>query len=85
MEKNAPELQRLLGDRAAVAQLTGSREAKALAGLLTQGRDPAELQKIARDAASGNTQQLGELLRSVTSSPGGAQLLEQLSRTLEKQ
>lgn len=84
MEKNTPELQRLLRDRDAVAQLAGSSEARALAGLLTQGRDPAQLQQIAREAASGNTQQLGELLRSVTSSPGGAQLLEQLSRTLEK-
>lgn len=82
--KNTPELQQLLGNKAAMEQLTRSREAQALAGILTQGRDPADLQKIARDAAKGNTHELSELLRSITASPGGAQLLEQLSRTLEK-
>lgn len=82
MTKNT--LQQLLGDKAAVEQLSKSQEAQALAGLLTQGRDPADLERIARDAASGNTQQLGELMRSITSSPGGTQLLERLSRSLEK-
>lgn len=82
--KNTPELQQLLGNKAAMEQLAKSREAQTLAGILTQGRDPADLQKIARDAAKGNTQQLSELLRSITSSPGGAQLLQQLSRSLEK-
>ena len=82
--KNTPELQQLLGNRSAMEHLANSREAQALAGILTQGRDPTQLQQIARDAAKGNTQQLSELLRSITASPGGAQLLEQLSRSLEK-
>lgn len=80
MTKNT--LQQLLGDKAAVEQLSRSQEAQALAGLLTQDRDPADLQRIAHDAANGNTQQLSELLRSITSSPGGTQLLERLSRSL---
>lgn len=82
--KNTPDLQQLLSNKAALEQLTKSREAQALAGILTQGRDPADLQRIARDAANGNTQQLSELLRSITSSPGGTQLLQQLSRSLER-
>lgn len=82
--KNTPELQQLLGNRAAMEQLTKSREAQALVGILSHGRDPADLQKIARDAAKGNTQELSNLLRSITATPGGKQLLEQLSRSLEK-
>ena len=82
--KNTPELQQLLNNKAALEQLAKSREAQVLAGILSQGRNPADLQQIARDAANGNTQQLSELLRSITNSPGGAQLLQQLSRSLER-
>ena len=42
------------------------------------------VQQIAREAAAGNTGKLSELLRSVTDTPGGAQLLQQLSRSLEE-
>ena len=57
-----------------------AEEAKALAGMLTQGRDQASLRRIAEDAARGDTQELSALVRSIANSPGGAQLLRQVAR-----
>lgn len=86
MNKQGPsQLQQILSDGKAVQQLAGSREARELAQLLSQSRDQASLQQMARDAARGDTRQLSELIRAVTDSPGGAQLLQKLQQTLSEQ
>jgi len=82
-QKDAPDLQRILSDRKKVEQLISSREAQALARLLAGQEEPAKLRQAARQAAAGNTRELGELLRSITASPQGAQLLQKLQQTME--
>ena len=75
MSSNNPlDIQRLLRDKEALKTVAQSQEAKALAGMLTQGRDQAR----------GDTQELSALVRSIANSPGGAQLLRQLSRSIDK-
>ena len=46
--------------------------------MLTQGADEASLQRIAENAAKGDTTQLKALIQSITSTPGGAELLQRL-------
>lgn len=85
MSSNKPlDIQRLLRDKEALKTVAQSQEAKALAGMLTQGRDQASLRRIAEDAARGDTQELSALVQSIANSPGGAQLLRQLSRSIDK-
>jgi ribonuclease D len=81
--KENDELGKLLNDKKTLSKLSQSGDAKALAGLLQQGRDQAELEKIAKDAAKGDTEQLRELVRSIAESPGGAALLERLEKTIQ--
>ncbi len=77
MNKN-DKLNQLLGDKKALEQVARSPDAQALAGMLTQGRDGAELKRIADSAAKGDTTQLKQLIASITSTPGGAELLRRL-------
>jgi len=77
-------MEQLLGDKNAMAQVARSPDAQALAGMLTQGRDQAELKRIAERAAKGDTAQLSALIQSITSSPGGAELLRRLSDSFGK-
>jgi len=84
-QHDMPELQKILSDQKNIAQLMNSQEARALARMLSEQQSGASLQKAARDAAKGNTQQLGDLVRSISSSPEGARLLATLQRALEKQ
>ena len=51
--------------------------------MLTQGTDQASLQKIAERAARGDTAQLKSLIQSITSSPGGAELLQRLGKNFK--
>lgn len=77
------ELQKLLDNKKAVQEIVQSPEAKALAGMLA-GQDQASLQHMAEKAAKGDTQELNALISSITSSPGGAELLRKLSGRLGK-
>lgn len=79
------DIQQLLGNKKALQQVARSREAKALAGMLTQGRDQASLQRAAEKAAKGDTAELNALIQSVMNSPGGAELMRRLNESLEKQ
>lgn len=83
-QNNPQDLQKLLGNRKAMENLSQSPEAKALINILSRGRSEASLQQIAQNAAKGNTAQLSELIRTITSTPDGAQLLQRLSRTIEE-
>lgn len=50
--------------------------------MLSQNRDPAALKKAAQDAAKGDTEQLRQLIKSITASPDGAALLQRLDKTM---
>ena len=76
------ELQRILGDKKALRQIAGSADAQALAQMLQRGQSQASLKHIAERAAKGDTSQLKDLISTITSSPGGAELLSRLSGSL---
>lgn len=75
-------VQKLLGDKKALAKIMNSQDARALANLLTRNRDAASLRQAAEQAANGDTASLNALLRSVTNSPEGAKLLKRLNETV---
>ena len=77
-------VQQALSDKKLLEQVAKSPDAQALAGMLTQGRDQAALKKIAEDAARGDTAQLSQLIRSISSSPDGAELLRRLGNSFGK-
>lgn len=82
-QNNNSKLQQALGDKKMLEQVVNSPDARALAGMLTQGTDQASLQKIAENAAKGDTAQLQALIRSITSTPGGAELLQRLGNSFK--
>ena len=85
MPQNQPSnLQALLKDKKALEQVAKSPDAKALASMLTRQQDQASLKQIAENAAKGDTAGLSQLIQSVVRSPGGAELLQRLSGTLER-
>ena len=77
-QNNQSKLQQALGNKKMMEQLANSPDAKKLASMLTQGADEASLQRIAENAAKGDTTQLKALIQSITSTPGGAELLQRL-------
>ena len=83
MRNNQSKLQQALTDKKVWEQVASSPDAKALAGMLTQGKDQASLQKIAERAAKGDTAQLKSLIQSITSTPGGAELLQRLGNNFK--
>ena len=84
MKPNDPQaMQKLLGNRQALEQLSCSSEAKALMDLIRKGHNESSLQEIARNVAKGDTAQLAAVMRTITSTPGGAQLLQKLSKEIE--
>ena len=82
--KQDANVQKMLGDKKILEQVAKSPDARALAGLLTQGRSQADLKKIAEQAARGDTAQLSQLIGSITSSPDGAELLRRLGDSFNK-
>lgn len=83
-QDNSSALQQALGDKKLMERLSNSPDAKALANLLSRGQNQASLQKIAENAAKGDTAQLKQLIQGITSAPGGAELLQRLSSILGK-
>ena len=84
MKANQHKLQRLLSDKKTLEQVAKSPDAQALAGMISQGQDQASLKKIAADAAKGDTSQLSQLIQNIVRSPGGAELLQRLSGTINQ-
>ena len=78
------DLAKLLGDRKAIEQVAQSSDAQALASMLTRGHDQAELQKMAQSAMSGDTSAIQSLIRSITESSEGSELLRRLSESFGK-
>ena len=82
--KQDANVQKMMGDKKMLEQVAKSPDARALAGLLTQGRSQADLKKIAEQAARGDTAQLSQLIGSIASSPDGAELLRRLGNSFGK-
>ena len=72
------DLGKLLSDPRTLAQLAQSPDAQALASMLSQGRDKAQLEQMAQNAMGGDMQSLKALMQSITNSPEGTQLLQRL-------
>ena len=83
-QSNQSKLQQALGDKKMMEQIVNSPDAKKLANMLAQGTNEASLQKIAEKAAKGDTAQLKALIQSITSRPGGAEILQRLGNSLNK-
>ncbi len=81
-QNESSKLQQLLNDKKAIAALAKSPDAKALAKMLSQSRDAASLQQAAQNAARGDTEQLRQGIRAITETPGGAELLQRLDKTM---
>ena len=73
------DLSKLIGNKKAIEQLTRSSDAQTLASLLSQGHDPADLQRMAQSAMSGDVSAIQSLMKSITESGEGAELLRRLS------
>ena len=78
------DMNKLLNDPSALAHLAQSPDAQALASLLTQGHDNTQLEQIAQNAMSGDMQSLKALMKSITDSPEGTELLRRLSEGFHK-
>ena len=78
------ELTKMRGNKQAISQLAASPDAQALAALLTQGHDRAQLENMAQSAVSGDTQSLKALMQTITNSPEGMDLLRRLSESFHK-
>lgn len=81
-QNESSKLQQLLNNKKAIAALAKSPDAQTLARMLSQSKDAASLQQAAQSAARGDTQQLQQVIRSITESPGGAELLRRLDQTM---
>lgn len=84
MMNNPSKMQQMLNDKRVIEQVAKSPDARALASLLTQGQNEADLKRIAEKAAKGDTAQLSQLIQSVVNNPGGAELLRRLSGSLDQ-
>lgn len=81
--KQDPQAAALLGDRKALGELLGSREAQTLAQMFRQlGGDG--LQAAATSAAQGDGAALQAILGKVMSDPKGAQAMEDLRRKTDR-
>ncbi len=65
-----------------IQSLMNSPDGQALMRLL-QGRDGGQtLNRASSQAAAGNTAEMVQMIKGVMSSPGGAELLQRISRSL---
>ena len=78
-EKN--DLGSMLQDRDAISKLAKSKDAQALASLLTQGRDRKDLEQMARSAMSGDMQSMQSLIEAIRKDPAAGELVRRLSES----
>ena len=77
-------IERLKKNPAAAQALLNSADAQALMRML-QGQDGGQaLDRAASQAAGGNTAQMTQMLKNIMSTPGGAQLIKRLAKSLQK-
>lgn len=77
-QNHKPDLASLLNNRKTMEQMLESSDAQALASMLTKHHDQGELEKMAQQAMGGDTAAIQSLVRSITESPEGAELLQRL-------
>lgn len=70
----------ILNDPNAVSQVAKSPDARALRNILTQGHSEDDLQRIAQEAAKGNTQELKKVVSSLMQDPGSAAIIARLQK-----
>lgn len=83
-QKERNDLSKMLGNKQAMAQLTQSPDAQALASLLSQGHDRAQLEQMAQSAVSGDMQSLKALMQTITNNPESMDLLRRLSESFHQ-
>jgi hypothetical protein len=76
--------ERLRRDPSAVRAVMESPDGRALLRALQGNDGGAKLERAAAQAAGGNTAQMTQMLKSILSAPGGAQLLGRIARQLQK-
>ena len=70
-------------DKEKLRQVLSSPEVRRLAAVLN-AQSGGQLRQAARSAQSGNTAQLEQMMHTLSASPDGARLLEQLQKKLGK-
>lgn len=80
-QNNLGDLSKMLGNRKAMEQVARSADAQALGELLTRGHNSDELEKMAQGALSGDPSAIQSLIRSITESSEGTELLRRLSES----
>ncbi len=81
-QNNLGDLARMLSNKNAMEQVARSADAQALGELLTRGHSSAQLEHMAQSALSGDTSAIQSLMRSITESSEGAELLRRISESL---
>ena len=84
-KKDSNDMGKLWGNKQVLSQLANSPDAQALAALLTQGRDHAQLEQMAQSAIGGDMNSLKALMQNITENPEGAELLRRLSENFHKE
>lgn len=77
MNKNPSSI---LNDPNAVSQVAKSPDARALRSILTQGHSEDDLQRIAQEAAKGNTRELRQVVSSLMQDPDSAAIIARLQK-----
>lgn len=80
---HSPEARELLKDTARLRQMLSSPEVRRLAELLNASSG-GNLRQAAQSAQSGDSSQLEQMMRSLSSTPEGARLIAQLQGKLGK-
>ena len=84
VQNDRNDLAKLIGNKKVIEQVARSSDAQELASLLARGHDSADLQKMAQRAMSGDTSAIQSLMKSITESSEGSELLRRLSETFGK-
>lgn len=77
-------IQKLKNDPRAVQSVMQSQDGQQLMQMLTASDGGAALNNAAQQAASGNTEAITQLLKSVLNSPQGAELAQRINQSLQK-
>jgi len=77
-------IQNLKSDPRAVQSVMQSQDGQQLMQMLTASDGGAALNNAAQQAASGNTEAITQLLKSVLNSPQGAELAQRINQSLQK-
>ncbi len=83
-EKTTQLMEQLKRNPAMLQSLMQSRDGQMLMQMLTQHDRGAALQRAAQSAMRGSTADLANLVNQVMQSPGGAELMERINKSVQK-